>query len=463
MKKIRLVMTVIMAGALAAFAGTPLTWQGASGANNNTGSATNWVQGAIPVSNTLYDAVFNANNLIGPSYRATVANSISNLTYSSVQLAGGGTTNFTFIDQAVGKTNVLTGDITVTSGSHTLNQTLWISSNSTWNIAAGSALTRQNNKDMLMDAGVTLTKAGEGTLYITATSNLTTGTIRLTEGTLRASGGDPTLGAGTAKLALDGGTLHMSGPANGNGALLDRNTTVGGNMTIISDKSGTAGIGVVYRFGTLDIGAQTLTVKSGTNVTSGTAQISFFGATALSGNTVFDVTNNTAGVSTRLTLMGAVSGANGLTKTGNGELLLSGTNTYSGNTTVSMGLLTMADNSGLKFVIGGNGVNNQINGTGTASLAGDFTFDLSGASQTVGSSWTIVDAASLNETFTTTFTVIGFTDAGSDLWTKDINGSKYYQFSEGTGALTVIPEPATIGMLGLGALMTLLIRRMSTR
>ena len=124
MKKIRLVITVITAGALAAFAGTPLTWQGASGANNNTGSATNWVQGVVPVANTLYDAVFNANNLISP-FRTTVANSINDLTYSSVQLAGNGTyTGFTFTDQAAGKTNTLTGNVTVTSGSHTFNQTL---------------------------------------------------------------------------------------------------------------------------------------------------------------------------------------------------------------------------------------------------------------------------------------------------------------------------------------------------
>jgi hypothetical protein len=31
------------------------------------------------------------------------------------------------------------------------------------------------------------------------------------------------------------------------------------------------------------------------------------------------------------------------------------------------------------------------------------------------------------------------------------------------GTVTVIPEPATIGMLGLGALITLMIRRMRTR
>jgi hypothetical protein len=36
------------------------------------------------------------------------------------------------------------------------------------------------------------------------------------------------------------------------------------------------------------------------------------------------------------------------------------------------------------------------------------------------------------------------------------------ELDAGTGIVTVIPEPATIGMLGLGALVTIMIRRMRT-
>jgi autotransporter-associated beta strand protein len=158
----------------------------------------------------------------------------------------------------------------------------------------------------------------------------------------------------------------------------------------------------------------------------------------------------------------AITGSGGLTKTAtsSADLTLKGLNTYTGNTTINLGNLLLADNAGLTFVIGASGVNNALTGAGTAILDGDFYFDLTSAGTTAGDLWTI--ASVTNQTFASTFKVDGFTDAGSDKWTKAITGSTYYEFSEATGKLTVIPEPATIGMLGLGAIITLLLRRMRT-
>ena len=70
---------------------------------------------------------------------------------------------------------------------------------------------------------------------------------------------------------------------------------------------------------------------------------------------------------------------------------MSGVCTYTGDTVVEAGTLVLADNAGLKFVIGANGVNTKIRGTGTVTLDGDFTIDLTGADKTVGNSWTLVD------------------------------------------------------------------------
>ncbi|MEI8293945.1 MAG: autotransporter-associated beta strand repeat-containing protein, partial [bacterium] len=136
---------------------------------------------------------------------------------------------------------------------------------------------------------------------------------------------------------------------------------------------------------------------------------------------------------------------------------LSGNNTYTGDTTVSNGTLILADNAQLRFKIGATGVNNQISGNGTLTLDGDFNFDLSGAG-TVGS-WTIVTVNTLTETFSSTFSVVGFTDAGSDTWTK-VNGTSTYTFSEATGVLTAaVPEPTTWALLTFSLLVTVTLRR----
>lgn len=115
--------------------------------------------------------------------------------------------------------------------------------------------------------------------------------------------------------------------------------------------------------------------------------------------------------------------------------------------------LTFADDSLMNFTIGASGVNNSISGTGTATFNGDFNIDLTGASTTWQDSWTIVDAATLAETFSSTFTVSGFTDIGGDLWTKSANGTTY-TFNEATGIL-IIPEPSSVALLlgGLGLLL----------
>ena len=68
----------------------------------------------------------------------------------------------------------------------------------------------------------------------------------------------------------------------------------------------------------------------------------------------------------------------------------------------------------------------------------------------------LVHVATLNETFDPTFTVNGFTQAGG-LWTQAIDSSKYYQFSQSTGLLSVVaaPEPASLSVLMLGGFILL--------
>jgi autotransporter-associated beta strand protein len=126
-----------------------------------------------------------------------------------------------------------------------------------------------------------------------------------------------------------------------------------------------------------------------------------------------------------------------LTKVGTGTLTLTGLNTYSGNTTVSAGTLALADNAQLKFVLGAtSGSNNSISGAGTVTLDGDFVIDTSAADSLSSGTWTLENVTSLTGAYGASFTVVDFTDAGDNMWTKTLLG-KTYTFDETTGILTL--------------------------
>lgn len=131
----------------------------------------------------------------------------------------------------------------------------------------------------------------------------------------------------------------------------------------------------------------------------------------------------------------------------------SGASTFNGNIMMDNGgnaansRLWFTSGSIMNYIIGANGVNNNISGAGTLTLDGAFAFDLSGASTAIGDSWDIVDP-SVTAAYDPTFTVNGFTQNGT-LWDETANGA-LYQFNEGTGLLSVVPEPSTLALCGMG-------------
>jgi autotransporter-associated beta strand protein len=130
-------------------------------------------------------------------------------------------------------------------------------------------------------------------------------------------------------------------------------------------------------------------------------------------------------------------GGGGLTKTGAGTLTLSGSNTYSGGTTVNAGTLNLDNIGSLRFVIGGSGTNNSISGTGTIVMNGQFTFDLTSASTNTTATWTIV-ANTLTNSYGTSFGVSGFNGVIGGNWTNTANGVNYV-FAQSNGVLSVQP------------------------
>ncbi len=364
---------------------------------------------------------------------------------------------------ALGLTFNSSGTTTLQGGG--ANRNLSIGSGGiTINSGAGAVSTNATNTErvnFLLTANQTWTNVssntftrGDGTVNLNANTLTVTGSGSATSGRITIQANI----SGTGSIVKDGtNDLRLSG-AN----------TFSGGLTLNSGTIGVFSSATALGAGTFTINGGTLQQANSTAVAY-TTNIQVGGAFSLTGTSdagTLAGTMNLGGtsrsitVSSNWTVSGAISNGS-LVKAGGGRLTLSGTNSYTGNTTVSAGSMVLSSTSETSFVIAGNGVNNQINGTAVISLDGSIVFDLSGADATIGNSWLIVDVTSLSETFGSTFSVTGFTDNLDNTWSQTIDAGKKYVFNEGTGILSVatIPEPSTWALLAAGLTFTMVLRR----
>lgn len=254
----------------------------------------------------------------------------------------------------------------------------------------------------------TLTKQGAGILTL-STVNAYTGLTTIEGGAVKLGAANAALGDTTGDTTvLSGATLDVDAAGsvaeplvisgNGhdsNGALQNANATVNNQLT---------------------------------------------GPITLAGNAAIGVTTSTS-VMQIDGIISETGGARSLTKLGAGTLVLTNTNTYTGNTNVAAGGLTLAQGAQLKFVIGtSSGTNNRISGDGTLTLDGNFNIDTAAADATslTHGTWVLENVASLSGAYGATFTVVSpFADAGNDIWTKTV-GDKIWTFNEITGTLTLV-------------------------
>ena len=309
-----------------------------------------------------------------------------------------------------------------------------------------------------LGTNVKLVWDGTSVLDFSGTNNSTRQAVMRSGGTLRLSNADAWQAGTKAKIEAGSGSFTIELAAadeDFNGNLFLNSTTqtarfaaVGAerNMTYDSDNVNFVWGGSGGKMGVLGLGS-----ANSTHTLTLTDNINLNGA-----NRTVDVLNGFAAIGGNISgvISDSVGGAE-LTKTGTGTLKLSAANTYTGDTTITAGAFELASTGSMSFLIGADGVNNKIVDTGAAAITLDglFVFDTAGASDEFGDSWTIV--MSNLETYGTNFDVTGFTEGATGIWTSGI-----YQFSESTGALSVVPEPGTYALLaGCFALASVMIRR----
>lgn len=294
------------------------------------------------------------------------------------------------------------------------------------NISGSSVLNVNSNGQILMGQywgrSVTVNQTGGQVIQFADT-----GTTRGGTGKMNFFGGNQNL-----TWNLEGGTLSIAGMgwvASGSGA--------GGGNGVLNLKGGVFQItNATFAAPTGDINGKPKVAAKvfGDEFTANSgARIDNYG---LAINLALPIQHGPTGV-----FDGGLSVENSIP--GVGALTLSGLNTYTGNTTVPSGnSLVLADNAGLTFVVDGLS-NNSITGAGSVTLDGDFTLDLAYADLTDGNTWNLVDVGTLAETFGATFTVNGFTEAGTTGIHTMVDGLNTWTFDEATGSLSLDVAPAT--------------------
>jgi autotransporter-associated beta strand protein len=388
------------------------------GSNQLTLGSGSAISGSIEAAGTLTlrqdtDATL-SNRLTGTG--AVVKSGTGTLTLEGANTYTGGTT-LSGGALAVGADSALgnsAGGLTFGGGTLQWTSAFDLSRSVTVNAAGGTFDTNGN------DVTVSSIVSGSGGITKTGTGTLTLGGVNTYSGGTTFGGGtvsvsaDSALGDAAGALTFTGGTLAWGAAFD-----LSRDVTLGSGDGVLD----TNGFDVTAS-GTID-GTGGL-IKAGTGTLTLTGTNSYTGGTTVSGGTLRgdaasltgSIVNNGAVIFDQGgtgTYSGTLSGTGGVTKMGAGTLILTGSNSYTGGTTVSAGTLqgnstsltgTIVNNAAVVFDQGTDGTfSGVLSGTGSLRKTGAGALELTEVNTLTGnttvSDGTLVVNGSLAESAVT--------------------------------------------------------------
>ncbi|MBR0868815.1 autotransporter-associated beta strand repeat-containing protein [Bradyrhizobium tropiciagri] len=320
--------------------------------------------------------------------------------------SGDGTLSFTGNVSTTGGTTISAGTLQIGNGGTSGSLTGDVTNNSLLAVNRSDAYTFAGN----ISGNGAFQQRGTGTTILTGTSNYAGGT---------------TISAGTLQLGNGGTSGSITGDVSNNGTFAVNRSdsyTFAGNIS---------GNGAFVQSGT---GTTILTGNNiyagGTTISAGTLQL---GNGGTSGAIIGDITNNGTLAVNRtdiFSLGGVISGSGAFVQKGAGTVILTGTNSYAGGTTVSLGTLSVSSDANLGAVSGALNFNagGTLRVTGTGFTGTTRAVDLGSG----GGAFDIADAAN---NFTLSQSITG-------------NGSL---FKLGAGMLTLTGDSSLTGGVGISA------------
>ncbi|EHS5453137.1 autotransporter-associated beta strand repeat-containing protein [Salmonella enterica subsp. enterica serovar Kedougou] len=339
-----------------------------------------------------------------------------------VEKSGDGTLTLSGSNTYTGGTTINGGTLVASnvealgSGDVTDNATLALNTGGTFdNAISGSGQVVKSGDDVLTLSGANSYSGGtlisDGTLVASNVEALGTGdvtnnaTLELNTGgdfTNNISGSGQVVKSGDKMLTLSGSNTYTGGTTINDGMLVATSVEALGSGDVTNDAVLALNTGGDFAN---NIGGTGSVVKSGDETLTLSGSNTYTGGTLISSGTLVandvnalgtgDVTDNaTLMLNTGGDFINNIGGTGRVEKSGDDTLTLSGTNSYTGGTTISGGTLVatnvealgtgdVTNNATLELNTGGDFTNN-ISGSGQVVKSGDETLTLSGANSYTG-------------------------------------------------------------------------------